>query len=43
MGCQRISAIHILDEKCKCCPIENKESKNQPIGDKKKIVKNVEC
>jgi hypothetical protein len=30
------SAIHICNEKCKCWPIRNKESKNQPIGDKDK-------
>jgi hypothetical protein len=34
-----LSAIRIRNEKCKCRPIENKENKYQPIGDKgKKIV-----
>jgi hypothetical protein len=30
------SAIRIRYEKCKCRPIRNKDSKNQPIGDKDK-------
>jgi hypothetical protein len=30
------SAIHIRNEKCKYGPIGNKDSKNQPIGDKDK-------
>ncbi len=30
------SAICIRNEKCKCPPIGNKESKKQPIGDKNK-------
>jgi hypothetical protein len=35
------AAIHICDRKCKCRPIGNKESKNQPIGDKDKRL--LEC
>jgi hypothetical protein len=30
------SAFRIRNEKCICSPIGNKESKNQPIGDKDK-------
>jgi hypothetical protein len=30
------SAIRIRNEKCICRPIGNKDSKNQPIGDKGK-------
>jgi hypothetical protein len=29
--CQVFSGIHIFNEKCKCQPIGNKESKNKPI------------
>ncbi len=31
-----LSAIRIRNVKCKCRPIENKENKYQPIGDKGK-------
>jgi hypothetical protein len=30
------SVIHIQNEKCKCQPIGNKDSKNKPTGDKEK-------